>query len=80
MPRILGRLSGRNLGELDEHEYGQLMAVFEALPRGKTSSSSGPDVVERLTGSGASERLLAVVQQILRDGEDFEVEWEPDAD
>jgi hypothetical protein len=80
MPRILSRRTGRELGVLDEHEYAQLMALFAASADGQAPAPVGPDAVARLAGSGASARLLAVVRQILQDREDFEVDWEQDAD
>lgn len=75
MPRILDRTTGRQLGDLDEQEYAQLMSLL-----GKQPALTAPDVVDRLAGSGASGQLLAVVRQILEGGEDFEVEWESDPD
>lgn len=80
MPRIFARPTGRHLGDLNEREYTQLMSLFSESPGDKQPASIGPDAVDRLAGSGASERLLMVVQEILQGCEDFEVEWEPDPD
>lgn len=80
MPRILGSRTGRDLGELNEREYELLMTLFKVSPEGRAPSPISPEAVERLVQSGASERLLAVVQKILRGHEDFEVDWEQDPD
>lgn len=80
MPRILDRRTGRQLGELSEQEYTQLMSLFEESPDDGLPAPVDPDAVERLAGSGASERLMMVVQKILQGCDDFEVEWEQDPD
>lgn len=80
MPRIFERSTGRHLGDLSEQEYTQLMSLFPESPDGSQPAPIDSAAAERLAGSGASERLLAVVQQILESGEDFEVEWESDPD
>lgn len=76
MPRIYDRRTGRHLGWLSEQEWTQLMALLEEPTDDEMPSPIDPDAVEWLAESGASERLLAVVQQILQGREDFDLDWE----
>lgn len=78
MPRIFDRRTGKHLGWLTEHECAQLMALFEEPTRGEEPIPIDPDELEQFAESGASGRLLAVLQQILQDREDFDIGWEPD--
>ena len=78
MPRIFDRRTGAHLGTLSEDECAQLMALFEESTRSEEPIPIDPELVERLAESGASERLLAVLGQILQGREDFDLDWEPD--
>lgn len=78
MPRIFDRRTGKHLGRLSEDECAQLMALFAEPTRGEEPLPIDPDDVEQLAESGASDRLLAVLQQILQGREDFDIGWEPD--
>lgn len=78
MPRIFDRRTGRHLGTLDADECAQLMALFEEPTRDEEPLPLDPDILERLAESGASDRLLLVVRQIMEGREDFDVGWEPD--
>ncbi len=79
MPRIIDRRTGNHLGTLTEEECAQLMALFEEPTRDDEPLPIDPEVLERFAESGASERLLAVLQQILQGREDFDLGFEPDA-
>lgn len=76
MPRIYDRRTGRDLGMLSEQEWVQLMALLEEPTDDEMPSPIDPDAVERLAESGASDRLLSVVRQILQGREDFDLDWE----
>lgn len=76
MPRIIDRRTGRNLGTLSEQEWSQLMALLEEPTDDEMPTPIDPEAVERLAESGASERLLTVVQQILQGREDFDLDFE----
>lgn len=78
MPRILDRRTGAHLGTLSQDECAQLMALFEESTRLDEPIPIDPDLVERIAESGASDRLVAVLQQILQGREDFDLGWEPD--
>lgn len=78
MPRMFDRRTGRQLGWLTDAECAQLMALFEEPTRAEEPIAIDPDTVERLAESGASDRLLAVLQQLLQGREDFDIGWEPD--
>ena len=78
MPRIVDQRTGRHLGTLDETECAQLMALFEEPTRGEEPIPIDPDIIERMAESGASDRLIAVLQQIMQDPEGFDPGWEPD--
>lgn len=80
MPRIFDRRTGRDLGRLTEQDCAQLMSLFEEPTRDEEPTPIDPDAVERLAESGASDRLMIVVRQILQDDEDFDLGWEPDQD
>jgi hypothetical protein len=56
------------------------MSLFEEPTRDEEPTPIDPDAVERLAESGASDRLMTVVLQILQDDEDFDLGWEPDQD
>lgn len=78
MPRIFDRRTGAHLGTLSEEECAQLMTLFEESTRTFDPIPIDPELVEGLAESGASERLMAVLQQILQGREDFDLGWEPD--
>jgi hypothetical protein len=78
MPRIIDRRTGAHLGRLTESEYAQLMALFEEPTRDEEPIPIDPEVVARLAESGASERLLSVLQQMLEGREDYDLGFEPD--
>lgn len=78
MPRIYDRRSGTYLGWLNEEECEQLRTLFEEPTRIDEPAPIDPDAVERLAKAGASERLIAVLQQILQGREDFDLDYEPD--
>ena len=78
MPRMIDRRTGAYLGTLSDEECSQLMTLFEESTRDEEPIPIDPDVVEGLAESGASERLMAVLQQILQGREDFDLGFEPD--
>lgn len=80
MPRMIDRRTGTYLGTLSDEECTQLMALFDEPTRDDEPLPIDPDVVERLAESGASERMLAVLQQILQGREDFDLGFEADTD
>lgn len=78
MPKIFDRRSGRHLGYLNDEECAQLMALFEEPTRDEEPLPLDPELIERMAASGASERLLVLLRQIIEGREDFDVGWEPD--
>ena len=78
MPRIVDRRTGNDLGTFTEEECAQLMALFDEPTRYEEPYPIDPDLVERFVESGASERLVVVLQQILQGREDFDIGIEPD--
>lgn len=78
MPRLFDRRTGHYLGWLTQEECTQIMALFEEPRRDEEPSALDPDVLQRMAEAGASERLLAVLEQILQGREDFDLDWEPD--
>lgn len=78
MPRIIDRRTGNDLGTFTEQECDQLMALFAEPTRYEEPYPIDPEVIERFAESGASERLMTVVEQILQGREDFDIGIEPD--
>jgi hypothetical protein len=76
MPTMVDQRSGRYLGDFSEQECAQLMALLNTPPSSEEPVLIDPDVVERLAESGASERMLVVLQQVLQDREDFVLGWD----
>lgn len=78
MPRIVDRTTGRYLGTLTDQESAQLMALFDEPTRTDEPFPFDPDLIDDLAESGASERVLAVLQQIQQGKEDLDLDVEPD--
>lgn len=78
MPRIVDRRTGSDLGTFTQEECAQLMALFDEPTRPEEPIAIDPDLVERFIESGASDRLVVVLQQILQGREDFDIGIEPD--
>lgn len=78
MPNIIDRRSGRFLGKLSERDCAQLMAIFEEPTRGEEPYPFDPEIILDLAEAGASEELLAVLQQLLQGREDFDLGIEPE--
>lgn len=78
MPKLYDRRTGNYLGRFTEQECVQLRAMLQAPPAEDEPYAVDPNVIERYAEAGASDRVLAVVHQILQDPEDFDPDWEPD--
>ncbi|MBF6024838.1 hypothetical protein [Lysobacter niastensis] len=77
MPRLYDRRSGRHLGTLTNDECAQLLALLDEL-QGDDELAPEPDQIEGWTATFASDRVMAVAQQVLQGREDFDLDWEPD--
>ena len=81
MPRLVDRRTGQPLGTFSVEESAQLSALLAAPSTSEEPYVVDPEIVERFAERGGiSDRLLAVLQQVLQGREDFAFDWETDAD
>jgi hypothetical protein len=78
MPRLIDSRTGSVLGSFSSEEAAQLNALLREPSVSEEPFVIDPQVVERFAETGASDRLLAVLQQVLQGREDFALDWEAD--
>jgi hypothetical protein len=78
MPRLIDRRSGAYLGSFSREECTLLTAILQAQAECGQALQPDAETIERCAAAGVSDRLLAVLQQLLQRHEACTLEWDPD--